>query len=1088
MEKEKKFLMNKEECSSGGKIALFSMFVILFVMFGTLRLNADLIFSDDPEFNTLTQGGFTVSGTVTDKTGAPIPGVNVYDKSDMLRGVVTDLDGKYNLTATSGNATLVFSFIGFDTQEISIQNRSKIDVVLVEEAKKIEEVVVVGYGVQKKVNVTGAVSVVKGDELEERPVANIQAALQGLAPNLNISATNGQPGSGMNMNIRGLASFEGNTNPYVLVDNIPMDINNVDPDDVASISVLKDAAASAIYGARAAYGVILITTKSGGKKGKVQVNYSNNFSFTRPTIFPEYADPMSFALTMNDAALNSMQNPYYSEDALDRLQQNINNPGSAITMYADADMLNWDHDYGLGAAGVTDWIDVYWKNWSFRQKHNLNIGGGNEKINYFLAAGYYDENGLMRYGKELYKRFNLSAKIDAQVTTWMKVNFIVKYIESRKDYPWDYQNGSGRIMDMITKLKPTLPMYYPNPEDYPNKLLETTDVLTKENNLAIQKVQREEGNNHQLVFSPRLIFEPFKDWFINIEFNYRTNNNRKVYKAGQWYWLRPNNQLQYEPARTATVYDANMYSNKYLSPNLYSSYFKQIGGHYFKILIGYQQEKYSNFDLYGDSNYLITDNVPSISTAVGFKNPDDSKGHWSTQSAFARVNYNFKERYIAEVNFRADGSSKFEPGHRWGLFPSFSLGYVISNEKFFKIKNVVEHLKLRYSYGNLGNQNVANYLYIPTMGISLGTFLFQGEQAWTVNPPSLTSVNLTWEKVTTSDIGVDLRFLNNRLTASFDWYQSYTRDLVGPGEPLPAVLGTGVPKENNGEIRIRGYELSIGWQHTVKTVSYGFTFMLSDYKRLVMEYNNPTYLLSQNYKGKVMGEIWGFETTGYFQSQEEVDNWPIDQTYIWGGAWYPGDLKYVDQDGDGKISIGDNTLFDHGDKVILGNSTPRYSLSLMGNASWKGFDISFLFQGIAKRVSDVRTNSARGPAQGLFHATVYKEHLDYWRDDTSPLGPNPNAYYPKPYSENPGQNNKNWGQVTNHFIENTAYLRLKNLQFGYSLPKKWMDKAKIDKLRFYFGGENLLTFTKLLLFDPETIGGAIYPLSKVISVGMNINF
>ena len=1081
--------MNKEECSSGGKIRLFLALGILF-MFGALRLNAGLNFSDTPGINSLMQEGFTVSGTVKDKEGVPIPGVNVYDKSDMLRGVVTDLDGKYTITASSDNAILVFSFIGFDTQEIPINKQSKIDVVLNEESKKIDEVVVVGYGTQKKVNVTGAVSVVKSEELEDRPVPNMQAALQGMAPNLNISASNGQPGSSMNMNIRGLTSFEGDASPYVLVDNIPMDINNVDPDDVESISVLKDAAASAIYGARAAYGVILITTKSGAKmKGKVQVNYSNNFSFTKPTIFPDYADPMSFAYAMNDAALNSNQNPYYTEDALDRLAQNIANPGSAVTMYAKtSDLLEWENTNGLGTAAVTDWMNIYWKNWSFNQKHNLNIGGGNDKIDYFFATNYFDQKGLMRYGGEYFRRFNLNANVNAQVYKWLKVNFIVKYIETTKDYPWDYKNGSGRVMDMVTKLKPTCPLYYPNPEDYPNKLLETTDVLVKESNLAIQDVQREEAKNHQLVFSPRLIFVPVKDWFINVDFNFRTNNSRKNWKAGQWYWLRPNNTLQYEPARESTVYDANMTSNRYVSPNIYTSYFKQLGDHYFKVLLGYQQEQYSNFDLYSDSQYLITDAVPSISTAVGNKTVDDSKGHWATQSFFMRVNYNYKEKYIAEVNFRGDGSSKFEPGHQWGYFPSFSLGYVLSNEKFFKIKNVVEYLKLRYSYGNLGNQNVANYLYIPTMGISLGTFLFEGQQAWTVNPPSLTSVDLTWEKVTTSDVGADLRFLNSRLTMEFDWYQSYTTDLVGPGEPLPAVLGTGSPKQNNGEIRIRGWGLNIAWKQTVKTVSYGFSAMVSDYKRVVMEYNNPTYLLSQYFKGQVMGDIWGFETTGYFQTQEEVDNWPIDQTYIWGGAWYPGDLKYVDQDNDGKISIGDNTLQSHGDKVILGNSTPRYSVSLSGNVTWKGFDLSILFQGVAKRVSDVRTNSARGPAQGPFHATAYKEHIDYWRDDSSPLGANPDAYYPKPYSENPGQNNKNWGYATNHFLQNSAYLRLKNLQFGYSLPKKWMEKAKIKKIRFYFGGENLVTFTKLRLFDPETIGGAIYPLSTVVSCGININF
>jgi TonB-linked SusC/RagA family outer membrane protein len=1006
-----------------------------------------------------------------------------------MNGVITDLDGKYTLTVPDGNAVLVFSFIGFDTQEVPVEGRSEINVTLLEETKKIDEVVVVGYGVQKKVNVTGAVSVVEGEALEDRPVSNMQAALQGLAPNLNISASNGKPGSGMNMNIRGLSSFEGDNAPYVLIDNIPMSINDVDPEDVASISVLKDAAASAIYGSRAAFGVILITTKSGAKmKGKVQANYSGNFSLTKPTIFPEYADHMNFALTMNEAARNAGLTEFYSPDALDRLAKNIANPGSAVTMYAKPDMLNWDRIVnGLGTAGVTDWNEVYWKNWSTRQKHNINIGGGSEKVNYYLAAGYYDENGLMRYGKEYYKRLNLDAKLEAEVTKWMKVNFIVKYIESTTDYPWDFQNGTGRIMDMISKLKPTLPFYYPNPEDYPNHLLENSDVIVTASKIPMGFVQRENSKNHQLVFSPRIRFEPVKGWLINVEFNYRTNNNNKTWKAGQEFELRPDNTLAAFPSRENTVYDANMYSNNYLSPNLYTSYFKQIGGHHFKVLLGYQHEQYNDFNLYGDSQYLITDAVQSISTAVGFKNVDDAKGHWATQSAFTRFNYNFREKYIFEVNFRADGSSKFEPEHRWGAFPSFSTGYVISNEEFWPIKHIVEYMKIRYSYGKLGNQNVANYLYIPTMGVSLGTFLFGEEQLWTVSSPSLTSINLTWEKVSTSDIGVDLRFLNNRLNLGFDWYQSMTTDLVGPGKPLPSVLGTGVPKENNGELRVRGWELESGWQHTIKTVSYGFRFVISDYNQVVMEYNNPTYILSQNYKGKTMGEIWGFETAGFFQTQEEVDNWPVNQDYIWSGIWYPGDLRYVDQDGDNEITIGDNTFFDHGDKVILGNSTPHYNITFSGNVSWKGIDFSLMFQGIAKRISSITGGTARGPAQGNFHATVYKEHLDYWRDETSPLGANRDAYYPRPYSEGGGQNNKNWG-TTNYFLQSTSYLRLKNLQLGYSLPQKWMDKAKLKKVRFYFSGENLLTFTKLRLFDPETIAGSTYPLSKIVSFGLNVNF
>ncbi|HHJ10611.1 MAG TPA: SusC/RagA family TonB-linked outer membrane protein, partial [Bacteroidetes bacterium] len=470
-------------------------------------------------------------------------------------------------------------------------------------------------------------------------------------------------------------------------------------------------------------------------------------------------------------------------------------------------------------------------------------------------------------------------------------------------------------------------------------------------------------------------------------------------------------------------------------------------------------------------------------------------GHWATQSVFGRLNYDFSEKYLLEINGRYDGSSRFAPGKRWGFFPSVSAGWVFSKENFYPLKNIVEFLKFRGSYGVLGNQNVANYLYIPELPVSQTSYLFGGEQYWCVGMPNLSSVNLTWEKVGTLDFGFDLQTLNNRLGVTFDWYKSRTFDLVGPGQALPAILGTSVPKKNEGEITTLGWETSVSWRNRVGDFAYGITAVISDYVRTITKYTNPTKILTTYYEGMKLGEIWGLETAGLFQSEEDVESWPVDQSFIYSGTWYPGDVKYVDQNGDGKIDIGDNTKDNPGDKKIIGNSTPRYQFGVNVNASWKGFDLSMLFQGIGKRDLDVRSlGTFRGPANGPLHANVYEEHLDFWRDETSPLGANPDAYFPRPYAQFVGQNGKNYNYPTTRYLQNGAYMRLKNIQLGYTIPGHITEKVKVSNARIYVSGENVFTLKKLMLYDPESYNGRYgrigdqYPLSRVFSIGLNVNF
>ena len=1029
-----------------------------------------------------------ISGTVTDESGLGLPAATVMEKGTD-NGTVSDNDGKYTIKVKDQNSILVFSYLGYESHEVAVGSLSVIDVKMESTARSIEDVVIVGYGTQKKINLTGAISSISSKDIAARPVASTQQSLQGLIPNLNISVSNagGEPGAALDMSIRGLQSFGGNNAPFVLVDNIVMDINNVNPNDIESITVLKDAASSAIYGARAAYGVILITTKSGkGSKGRANVSYSTNMALSRPVQVPKLVDAMTFAHVANDAAKNIGSAPWYNADALDRLAKNIANPGSAPVMFGRADGLTWNiGSMGLGAAANTDWYDILYKDYSSRQKHDLNISGSTEKMDYYLSTGWYGEQGLLRHGNESYNRYNFDGKINAQATSWAKLGVLFKYNYGAQEFPWQQDLGRGRIYDMMSKLKPTMPAKYPG-----------TDIWTDESRIAEWQAQRDNTTNTQMVLAPRIVLEPIKGWVTNLEFNYTTSNNRQVLSSKQWFWLRPNGDLANGVAKPATSYRPRLYTDTYLSPNLYSTYTKSFGKHNVSALVGYQQERYDYFGLNADALYLLSDNVTAVNTAVGTKTVNDSLGYWATQSVFGRLSYNFDEKYLIEANFRADGSSRFEPGEQWGKFPSVSAGWVPSKEKFFPLKNVINFFKLRGSFGELGNQNVANYLYIPTLGINQSSFLFSGQRLWTVTAPNISSVNLTWEKVKTLDFGTDLAFLGNRLTTSFDWYESHTTNLVGPGPAVPAVLGTAVPRENSGEIRTRGFELELSWKDNIGNFYYQIGGNLANNRSVVMSYNNPTKILSTFYQGQQLGEIWGYNTAGLFQTSDESANWP-SQSFLWAGKWNAGDLKYVDVDKSGAINNGKNTATDHGDMLVIGNQNPQYLFGINGSARWKGLDFSVFFQGVGKQdlyISEIfNGNIFRGPANGPFHMMVYPEHLDYWRDASSPLGANPNAYYAKPYSVFDGDNSKAHGRPTDRYLQNGAYMRMKNIRLGYEIPGKLTNKALIKKANIYFSGENLFIFKNMDLLDPEQTGGRngdgrTYPLSKAYSLGLNLNF
>ncbi|MCB4797910.1 SusC/RagA family TonB-linked outer membrane protein [Neotamlana laminarinivorans] len=1048
-----------------------------------------------------------ISGVVYDSNGLPLAGATVIEKGT-TNGAQTDFDGTFSLNLTNPNPTLVISYVGFTTKEITIGDKTNVTITLQEDVSQLDEVVVVGYGTQKKVNLTASVSQVGAEVFENRPTANAFRSLQGTVPGLVISnsASGGEPGAASNINIRGFitANSDGtdagslaDAGPLVLIDGVEMSLNDIDPEDIESVSVLKDAAAASIYGSRAAGGAVLVTTKSGkNTEGKIRVNVSSSFSLTQPSIWPESASPIDFAYTMNDARINNNQAAYYDETELGYIIANMQNPGSAPSIQSNAAGTDWDYGtIGIEGTGATNWDDIIMKNWAQRTKHNLSLSGGTEKLNFYLSAGAYDEDGLLAVGDESYQRYNLDAKFGSKVNDWLTIELLTKYRKSFTDFPTESSTNStfwnkSRVLDLITKIKPTLPQYDP---------IYGSDRL-QHSYYSFWDTQRVKTKNDQIILLPRIIIEPLDGLKFNVNLNYKRDTNFQETSILASQKITPAGFVD-QIAQAATSYDSATIFNDYFSSNIFATYDKSVNNHNFHATIGMQTEQNKYYALSGSSDYLITNNIVSHAASLDDDQTlNESITHWSNVGLFSRFRYNYMEKYLFEVSYRRDGSSRFEPDNRWAGFPSYSVGYNIAKENFWPI-DAVNTFKLRGSYGNLGNQNVGNYLYLTTIPLNTAgtSYLFGGERLTFANTPVIDSENLTWETVETTDIGFDLGAFNNRLNVGFSWYRTNILDMAAQGADLPAQLGTTAPLTNIGSSRIQGWEVEATWRQQLGDFGYSIRGVLSDYKRTITSYPNDTNNLSQYYAGRDLGDIWGYKTEGLFLTDEaatEVTS-NIDYSFLTGWARVAGDIEYTDLNGDGAINNGNNVLGDSGDYTVIGNSTPRYQYSVTLAMNYKNWDFNALVQGVGKRqVSFANQQRFKGPANGPFHAFVWEGHLDYFRpeDTTSPLGPNTDAYFPTPYLNGGGRNNKNYNVHTDRLLQNAAYTRLKSVQLGYTIPREVTRKFKVDKIRLYATGENLLTFTDLMFFDPEvnttglTGSAQSYPLSRILSTGVNISF
>jgi len=1034
-----------------------------------------------------------ISGSVVDPNNEPIIGASVVEMGTN-NGSITDMNGNFNLTV-SENAILQISYIGYLGQNKSIGNNNNIKIILQEDTQILDEIVVVGFGVQKKVNLTGAVATINSKELNSRPVSNVSQALQGLTPGLNISTTSGSLEGRPEINIRGITTIDDDASgsPLILIDGMEGDINALNPNDIENISVLKDAAASSIYGSRAPFGVILITTKS-AQAGKTQLNYSTSFRASKPILLPEMMDSYTFAMYFNEANRNDGSGDYFSSERVQRIKDFQDGKLGKNTIIPNSNNPTyWADGYDQGNDNV-DWFGAIFKNSAMSQEHNMSITGGNERINFYLSGNILDQDGFLKMGHDEYNRFTGTAKLKAKLTDWADLSFSMRF--TREKYTKPSSLSDNLFADLARQGWPMLPLYDPNGYLYssPSPALGLRDggVDSKQDDWKYYQLQ--------------LTLYPLKGWKIFVDMNYKTDDyfrHRDVQKT----YNHDVNGNPYLSSNSSSVQEQASRTN-YFSPNIYSEYFRAFGDHNMKVMLGFQSELNKFRDLSATRQGIIIPGSPvlditsgtdgngkTVSPSVSGKYTD-----WATTGYFGRINYDYKGRYLAEINLRYDGTSRFRSDKQWKLFPSASLGWNVSHEKFWQpLLKYINYFKVRGSYGLLGNQNTKS-LY-PTYQImnyetNKSTWLVNGLQTNIASAPKLISSTMTWETIRTLNGGIDMGFFNNRLQATAEAFVRYTDDMIGPAVELPSILGTDVPKTNNTDLKTYGFELSISWQDRLKNgLGYSARFSLSDAQTIITKYPNETGKLDTHYSGKKYGEIWGYVTKGIAKTNEEMDehlaSLPNGGQNALGSKWEAGDVMYVDLNGDGKIDNGSNTTGDHGDLTVIGNSTPRFAFSLDLGADWKGFDLRAFFQGIGKK--DYFQNSyyfwGVGPDWGVWRSTGLVEHKDYFRDDPNdPLGLNMNAYYPRPIF-NTSKNQK----TQSKYLQDASYIRLKNLQLGYTLPQSLTKKIKAQRIRIYVSGENLLTWTDMIkIFDPETIdggwGGNAYPLSKVYSAGLSINF
>ena len=1053
----------------------------------------------------------TCTGVVNDAMG-PVIGASVVVKGT-TNGVITDFDGNFTLSNVKKGDVVQISFIGYKTEEI-VWDGKPMNITLMEDTQALEEVVVVGYGSQKRVNVTGAVSTITADDINNRPVASAAGALQGADPSLNLNFGSGSLDSDYSINIRGVASVNGGS-PLVLCDGMEVSLNQINPNDIESISVLKDASASAIYGAKASSGVILITTKSGkNSDGKVNISYNGRLAWKKNTTSTNFITTGYDHVNIVNKFYETYQGKLmwgYTDDDLAMLEARKNDK----TEHPDRP---WavEKNGKLYFYSNFDWYDYFYKETRPEHEHNLSITGGNEKVNYFVSGRYFDQSGIFNIYNDKYKNYSFRGKLNAQLFPFMRLSSNVNFNYTNYKYA-GYYDEQMTIHSLQSNVNSAVMPYTPD-----GQVVQYVNTMTGANSplgaghagfLTANEARNSRGNK-DLIISNQLDIDVYKDLVITASYAYRYRNRTNNRRSMPFDYLDKSGSVKTFTSGSITDYYQEIHGNiNHHSINVFGTYTHTWNNsHNFKAVAGMQYEDHRTTELSVKKNDLLSKDLSSMSVATGDAIVTEEISQFRTLGYFARANYDYEGKYLLEVSGRFDGSSRFAAADRWGFFPSASLGWRMSQENFWEpLSGWWNDSKFRFSVGSLGNQQVANYAYFDKIYTdNVMNYTFDGNNKANYSSVSAPiSSNLTWETVTTYNWGFDLGFLNNRLTASMDYFIRQTKDMLTPSLTLPSVYGATTPKENCADLRTNGWEVSLRWNDNFKLAGhkfgYGLTATLGDYKSEITKFNNPDKLISDYYEGMTLGEIWGYQVEGLFATDEEAAAYQaqINDKAVNNRVYnskkenklMAGDVKFRDLDGNNRIDEGSGTVSDPGDKRIIGNSLPRYSYSFRLDADYRGFDFSAFFQGVGKCDWFPTTYAYDfwGPYSFPSLSFIHEDFMDNcWSEE------NPGGYFPRQR----GYQSYSGGSLsvpTDRYMQNAAYLRLKNLTVGYTLPLK--KNNVIQSLRVYFTGENLWYTSPMKKYsknvDPEMAtasssynsgSGVGYGFSKTFSIGIDVKF
>ena len=1064
-----------------------------------------------------------LSGVVLDATDFPLIGVAVI-VDGTTNGVMTADDGTFTLTVPATEVILNVSSLGYETKLVTVPaTQDNVTIYLAEDNMMIEETVVVGYGTQKKVNLTGAVGVVDSKQLEDRTSHNLSAMLQGSVPGLNISTSSGNPGSSGSLNIRGIGSIGSgaDTTPLVLIDGVEGEIDRVNPADVESISVIKDASAAAVYGARGAFGVILITTKKGSdNEGKATVRYSGRFGWEEPTTSTDYETTgywSAFIHNMFWKADNAnskyiQYTDYDMQQLLLRINDKTEHPDRPWTVIENR---NGKDTYMYYAN--TDWWHELFVDRHPVQQHQISLSGGSKAVKFYLSGAFDQQTGIVKKNPDVFTKYNLRSKIDFKINKYAKMTNNTSFYSSTYDYP-----GVGNVENAIAYAANHGLACFPLQNPDGSWIYSTPHLNYKVANG--RHIVYGNGYNTNLDrktdFSntTELTITPVKQFNIVGNFTYRFHQNRNTNRSTNMVYSDYPGQFG---AYTTGAGDNNLYETvqtmNYLAANVFATYedsFKE--NHNLKVMAGFNYESYYRKAIDATGYDLITDELSDFNLITTTRQPVLGGGQtiYALAGFFGRINYDYKGRYLLEVSGRYDGTSRFAEGHRFGFFPSASAGWRISEENWFApAKDVVNNLKLRASFSSLGNQKVTNNAWMRKITFdNFAAYSFDGSAMGryaTISAPNAS--DLTWETSTQYNAGIDAGMFNDKLMFTVEGFIRDTKGMLQQGVALPGVYGANSPLMNSADLRTSGYELSFSWRDQLdlggRPFGYSISANLSDNRTIITKYDNPERTFAKDYyEGMELGEIWGFVTDGLFQSDAEAQAYAqqVDLSYITKrltGGWLAGDLKYVDIDGDGKIGLGSDTVDKPGDRKILGNTNATLQYGFTLAFDYLGFDVSAFFQGTGNHYWYPNGESMAfwGPYSRPYCSFIADDFLDHvWAED------NTDAYFPRPRAYSAYTSGAYLANVNDRYLQNIRYLRFKNLTVGYTVPQNATRKIGIEKVRVYFSGENLAYWSPFKqhskYIDPEAAfdrksGGsltrynnAFYPWQKTMMFGVDITF